>query len=89
MEGLRIDHQKNRNINRELWTTVVPNLVNLGFVIDLKNIFKTYEIDTAAMGFQDFRKARLGTWMTQIVCSKIHERRPPDSKFKTTSTNHI
>ena len=61
----------------------MPNLVNIGFVIDWKNVFKTDKINIAVMGFQAIRKVRLGTWMTPIFCSHIHERRPPDSKFKT------
>jgi hypothetical protein len=38
----------------------VPNLVNIEFVIDWKNVFKTDKSNIAAMGFQAIRKVRLG-----------------------------
>ena len=82
MEGLRLNEPKNCNINRELWTTVVPNLVNIWFVIYSKNEFKIDKINVYAMGFQAFPELRLNTFMLQIVSV-------PTFATDSTSGHHI
>jgi hypothetical protein len=67
MECFRVNCHKNFNSNRELWTIVVPNLINIGLVVAYKSTFKIDTINVGKMGFQAFNKVRLSTCMTEIA----------------------